>query len=120
MNPAYTGKGFLQVTVTTESPVVPLSGARVRISDPADGTVLQELITDSSGQTEPVDLPTPPLEYSVNDEEKKPYASYAVTVFAEGFKTLHISGVQLLPDGLAVQPAALTPARSGGINVKNL
>ena len=41
MNPAYTGKGFLQVTVTTESPVVPLSGARVRISDPADGTVLQ-------------------------------------------------------------------------------
>lgn len=120
MNPAYTGQGFLQVAVTTESPVVPISGARVRISDPTDGTVLQELTTDSSGQTEPVDLPTPPLEYSVNDEEKKPYASYSVTVFAEGFKTLHIGGVQLLPNGLAVQPAALTPARTGGINVQNL
>ena len=60
MNPAYTGQGRLQVSVTTESPVVPVSGARVRISDPADGAVLQELITDSSGQTEPVELPTPP------------------------------------------------------------
>ena len=120
MNPAYTQRGLLQVAVSTESPVVPISGARVWISDPTDGTVLQELVTDSSGQTEPVDLPTPPLEYSINDEEKKPYATYGVTVFAEGFKTLHIGGVQLLPDGLAVQPAALTPARTGGINVKNL
>ena len=120
MNPAYTGQGRLQVSVTTESPVVPVSGARVRISDPADGAVLQELITDSSGQTEPVELPAPPLAYSVKDEEKKPYASYGVTVFAEGFKTLHISGVQLLPDSLAVQPAALTPSRAGGVNVRNL
>ena len=120
MNPAYTGQGFLQVAVTTESPVVPISGARVRISDPTDGTVLQELTTDSSGQTEAVDLPTPPIEYSVIEGEPKPYASYSVTVFAEGFKTLHIGGVQLLPNGLAVQPAALTPARTGGINVQNL
>ena len=119
MNPAYTGQGFLQVKVTTESPVVPISGARVRISDPTDGTVLQELTTNSSGQTEPVDLPTPPLEYSVNAGEPKPYASYSVTVFAEGFKTLHIGGVQLLPSGLALQPAALTPATAGGINVQN-
>ena len=119
MNPAYTGQGFLQVKVTTESPVVPISGARVRISDPTDGTVLQELTTNSSGQTEPVDLPTPPLEYSVNAGEPKPYASYSVTVFAEGFKTLHIGGVQLLPSGLALQPAALTLATAGGINVQN-
>ena len=119
MNPAYTGQGFLQVKVTTESPVVPISGARVRISDPTDGTVLQELTTNSSGQTEPVDLPTPPLEYSVNAGEPKPYASYSVTVFAEGFKTLHIGGVQLLPSGLALQPAALTPVTAGGINVQN-
>lgn len=119
MNPAYTGQGFLQVKVTTESPVVPISEARVRISDPTDGTVLQELTTNSSGQTEPVDLPTPPLEYSVNAGEPKPYASYSVTVFAEGFKTLHIGGVQLLPSGLALQPAALTPATAGGINVQN-
>ena len=119
MNPAYTGQGFLQIKVTTESPVVPISGARVRISDPTDGTVLQELTTNSSGQTEPVDLPTPPLEYSVNAGEPKPYASYSVTVFAEGFKTLHIGGVQLLPSGLALQPAALTLATAGGINVQN-
>ena len=57
MNPAYTQRGLLQVAVTTESPVVPVSGAGVRISDPADGAVLQDLITDCSGQPEPVEPP---------------------------------------------------------------
>lgn len=120
MNPAYTGQGRLQVTVTTESAVVPISGARVRISDPADSGMRLELTTDSSGQTEAVELPTPPLAYSVEEGDRKPYATYSVTVFAEGFETLHIGGVQLLPDGLAVQPAALAPARDGGFNVRNL
>lgn len=120
MNPAYTGQGRLQVTVTTESQVVPISGATVRISDPADASVRLELTTDSSGQTETVELPTPPAADSINKGDSKPYASYSVTVLAEGFETLHIGGVQLLPDGLAVQPAALSPARSGGFNVRNL
>lgn len=120
MNPAYTGQGRLQVTVTTESAVVPISGARVRISDPADSGMRLELTTDSSGQTEAVELPTPPLAYSVEEGDRKPYATYSVTVLAEGFETLHIGGVQLLPDGLAVQPAALAPARDGGFNVRNL
>ena len=120
MNPAYTGQGRLQVTVTTESRVVPISGATVRISDPADASVRLELTTDSSGQTQAVELPTPPAADSINKGDSKPYASYSVTVLAEGFETLHIGGVQLLPDGLAVQPAALSPARSGGFNVRNL
>ena len=60
MNPAYTGPGRLQVTVTTESRVVPISGATVRISDPADASMRWELTTDSSGQTEVIALPTPP------------------------------------------------------------
>ena len=120
MNPAYTGQGRLQVTVTTESRVVPISGATVRISDPADASVRLELTTDSSGQTQAVALPTPPAADSINKGDSKPYASYSVTVLAEGFETLHIGGVQLLPDGLAVQPAALSPARSGGFNVRNL
>ena len=120
MNPAYTGQGRLQVTVTTESRVVPISGATVRISDPADASVHLELTTDSSGQTQAVELPTPPAADSINKGDSKPYASYSVTVLAEGFETLHIGGVQLLPDGLAVQPAALSPARSGGFNVRNL
>ena len=120
MNPAYTGQGRLQVTVTTESRVVPISGATVRISDPADASVRLELTTDSSGQTQAVELPTPPAADSINKGDSKPYASYSVTVLAEGFETLHIGGVQLLPDGLVVQAAALSPARSGGFNVRNL
>ena len=120
MNPAYTGQGRLQVMVTTESRVVPISGARVRISDPADRGMRLELTTDASGQTEAVTLPAPPAADSLSEGDVRPYATYSVTVFAEGFETLHIGGVQLLPDGLAVQPAALSPARSGGFNVRNL
>lgn len=120
MNPAYVDRGLLQVTVTRGQSVDPVAGARVRFTDPDDGSTLEELLTDSSGQTDTIELPAPPLEYSVGDEAGKPYASYNITVFAEDFETLHVGGVQVLPDSRALQPAAMGPRRSGGFNVRNV
>ena len=97
MNPAYIGRGTLQVVVTVGDDPSPIQGARVRVTDPADGAVLAELTTDSSGQTETIELPTPPIEDSIAESDVRPYATYNVTATAEGFETLHISGVQLLP-----------------------
>ena len=63
MNPNYLDKGNLQIFVTAgESPI---PGARVRITDPQNGTVLEEAVTDSSGQTPFIELPAPPMEWSV-------------------------------------------------------
>lgn len=119
MNPAYIGRGTLQVVVTVGDDPSPIQGARVRVTDPADGAVLAELTTDSSGQTETIELPTPPIEDSIAESDVRPYATYNVTATAEGFETLHISGVQLLPDSLSVQRSSMGPAKAG-FNVRNV
>lgn len=121
MNPTYTDKGSLQIFVTAGEAPDPIPGARVRVTDPADGTVLEELVTDSSGQTPFIELPAPPMEWSVEEgAERRPYAVYNVTASAPGRETLHIGGVEVLGAGRAVQRAPLAPARSGGFNVHNI
>lgn len=75
MNPAYIGRGTLQVVVTVGDDPSPIQGARVRVTDPADGAVLAELTTDSSGQTETIELPTPPIEDSIAESDVRPYAT---------------------------------------------
>ena len=118
MNPNYMDKGNLQIFVTAgESPV---SGARVRVSDPQNGEVLEEAITDVSGQTPFLELPAPPMAWSVVEGEtnQRPYAVYNITVSAGGRQTLHIGGVELFPAGLSIQRAELTA--SGGFNIRNL
>lgn len=122
MNPTYLDKGNLQIFVTAGESPQPIPGARVRVTDPANGNVLEELTTDSSGQTPFVELPAPPMELSVVESaaEQRPYALYNVTVSAEGYQTLHIGGVELLPAGRAIQRAALPGASPGGFNVRNI
>ncbi len=118
MNPNYMDKGNLQIFVTAgESPV---SGARVRVSDPQNGEILEEAITDVSGQTPFLELPAPPMAWSVVEGEtnQRPYAVYNITVSAGGRQTLHIGGVELFPAGRSIQRAELTA--SGGFNIRNL
>ncbi len=122
MNPIYLDKGYLQIFVTEGETLQPISNARVRISDPENGQVLEEAATDTSGQTPFVELPAPLMELSVaeGESEKRPYAVYNVTISAEGRETLHIGGVELLPTSRSIQQAALAPARLGGFNVHNI
>ena len=120
MNPIYLDKGSLQIFVTAGETPRPVPGARVRVTDPDNGQVLQEAVTDGSGQTPFLELPAPPMEWSVEEgaAEQRPYAVYNVTVSAEGFQTRHIGGVELMPAGRAIQRAALPGA--GGFNVRNV
>ncbi len=122
MNPIYLDKGSLQIFVTAGENPSPVPEARVRISDPASGSVLEEVYTDSSGQTPFVELPAPPLELSVveGSADQRPYALYNVTVSAGGFQTLHLGGVELLPSGRAIQRVPLPDATAGGFNVRNI
>ncbi len=122
MNPTYLDTGNLQVCVTAGETPEPVSDAAVRVTDPETGAVLAEARTDASGQTPFFSLPAPPIEFSVAEGEaaQRPYAVYNVTVSAGGLETLHIGGVEVLPTGRSIQRAALSPARTGGFNVRNL
>ena len=122
MNPAYIDRGDLQIFVTAGEDPQPIPDARVRITDPENGRILEEAVTDASGQTPFIELPAPPIEFSVaeGESEQRPYAVYNVTISAGDRETLHIGGVEVMPTGRSIQRAALAPARTGGFNVHNL
>lgn len=107
------GRGKLQVNVTSSLGLIPISDATVTISYTGipDVTV-EKLSTDSSGQTVEVELPTPPLEYSVEPGEQMPYSEYNIQVDAPGYESIMVSGTELLPDVTAVQPIQLTPVET--------
>ena len=107
-------RGRLQVTVLTEDGAKPVENAVVRISYTGfPDSVLEELKTDSSGQTPVLELAAPPLEYSMEPSEEQPYAEYTVQIRAEGYEPEEIAGTEILPDVLAQQPVRLRPSSAG-------
>lgn len=104
-------EGKLQVTVRSADGNSPVEHALVRISyTGVPDSVVEEVRTNSSGQTPVLDLKAPPLEYSLDiNEEAQPYSEYTVQVLAEGFEQEEVSGTEVLPTVLAEQNVQLTP-----------
>lgn len=101
-------QGELKVSVFTADGTRPVENARVKISYTGEsGQTIEEVRTDSSGQTPVLAVKTPPLEYSMKPSEQQPYAEYTVQVEAEGFENSEIAGIQVLPSVRAEQPVRL-------------
>jgi len=101
-------RGNLQISITSLNR--PISGATVTISYTGEpNTILERLTTDTSGQTEVLSLPAPPLELSLNPGLEQPYSEYTIQVLAEGYEPFSVSGTEVLPDTNSVQPVELTP-----------
>lgn len=103
--------GELQVNVVDRNNV-PIKDARVIIRRPRQSgdeqqnqmQQIEELNTDASGQTQTVDLNTPPLAYSLDENNDiQPYANYDVEVDAPGYETENIENVEILAKELAIQ-----------------
>lgn len=109
-------RGRLRVDVTSEINSYPVADAVVSISYTGEpGRPLEQLNTNSSGQTETIDLATPPLEYSLNPSvESQPYSEYTLSISAPGFETMNISGAEILPDVTAIQNVRLRPLDQAG------
>lgn len=102
--------GQLTCNVVTERGYSPISGARISIArSGAEGTPIEVIETDISGQTPSVDLPTPPLDYSLEPNSPQPYSDYTLTCEAEGYEDLIIEGAQILPNTTAIQDAPMLP-----------
>lgn len=102
--------GRLQIQVTSERQNLPIQGATVDISYTGDPEkTLEEIKTDSSGQTASLDLSAPPLEYSLQPSELQPYAEYTIRVTAPGYEPVTISGTQILPEQTATQFIQMRP-----------
>lgn len=106
----YTDRGKLQINVTSTLGFFPVENAKVTVTLSGEpDTIIEELDTDISGQTVEVELPAPPLDYSLEPGEPQPYADYDVTVTAPGYEAVLVEGVQVLPEVESTQPVSMVP-----------
>lgn len=105
--------GTLKVTVLSEQNL-PLSDAVVAFSFTGDpDSRIEEVRTDQNGQTEPVTLAAPPVEYSLEPSEEQPYAEYTIRVSAPGYEPVTVSGAELFGGQLSLQSVTLRQSAPG-------
>ena len=116
-----TDEGGLQIQVETPSGRLPIQDAEVEVSYTGEPeSAIEKVTTNSSGQTERLELKTPPLEFSMEPSEQQPYAEYTIQVRAKGFVPVNVSGIQVLPGETAVQRVRLAPEESDINPISNI
>lgn len=102
--------GSLRVDVTDRDGI-PIDGATAEISITGEPeTTLESIQTDSNGQTESVELPAPPFEYTENPGVTQPYSEYSIIVRAPGFAPVSINGIDIFSSRRSIQDVRLTEA----------
>lgn len=102
--------GYFQANITSIRDARPISGATVQISTESyPEEIIAEIETDENGQTERIDLPAPPLEYSLTPGADQPYANYNIRISAPDFETVEVNGAEILSGETALQNTALLP-----------
>ena len=102
--------GQLLVNVSSMISSRAVSNATVQITDSNEPEqVLEELTTDSNGQTDTIDLPAPPLEYSLKPVSAQPYSVFNLRITAPGFEPAVISGAEILSGQISLQNISLIP-----------
>ena len=104
-------KGKLKVNLTSQIDARPIADASVSISyTGVPDSRLEQLTTDSSGQTETIELDAPPLDLSLDPEnEVQPYSEYTLQVTAPGYEPVSIAGAEILSSVPAIQNITLSP-----------
>ena len=73
-------EGTLRVRVSAQGNGMPVENAKVTVSyTGGPQEVVEELTTDNSGNAQELILRTPPLEYSMQPNERQPYAEYTIS-----------------------------------------
>lgn len=102
--------GSLRVDVTDQNGN-PIDGATADISITGEPeSTLESIQTDSNGQTESVELPAPPFEYTENPGVTQPYSEYSIIVRAPGFAPVSINGIDIFSSRRSIQDVRLTEA----------
>ena len=109
-------KGTLQINVTSSVNAFPVEWAEISISyTGVPESTLEKIQTDSSGQTETIELAAPPEEWSLDiEEERQPYSEYTLSIEAPGFEPVNIAGTEILANVKAIQNIQMKPADVSG------
>lgn len=108
-------RGILKVNCTTINNI-PIENVNISIYQTGEPTnKLEELKTNSDGQTEGIELETPPVELSLDANNIiQPYSEYNILAEAEGFEPIDISGIELLSGVESLQNIRMRPVEPNG------
>ncbi len=108
-------KGTLRIRVNGRSEGNPIEDARISIGYTGDPSQpIEEVMTDASGNTDTLTLNAPPVEYSMEPGETQPYAEYTITVSAPGYRSINISGIDVMSGQLSIQNVELEAEDAAG------
>ena len=109
-------RGTLQINVTSSVNAFPVERAEISISyTGVPESTLEKIQTDSSGQTETIELAAPPEEWSLDiEEDRQPYSEYTLSIKAPGFEPVNIAGTEILANVKAIQNIQMKPADASG------
>lgn len=103
-------KGRLKVQCFVGDTYIPVDGSKA-VLVPSSGQIGESkevnLVTNSSGESQTIELDAPPLEYSQEPSQPMPYSLYDLRVEARGFQVLVINGIQIFPGQTAIQQCRL-------------
>ncbi|MBQ2676225.1 MAG: hypothetical protein IJF54_02335 [Clostridia bacterium] len=105
------GVGFLKMQVFTAKGAFPLSGAFVTVTTngETENRLIYRLITDQSGETSIVPLPTVPFSMSQQPEPTTPYATYNIRIDLPGYFTVNNLNVPVFDRETTIQPVEMIP-----------
>lgn len=102
--------GNLWVNAVSAENAVPIQDATVSISyTGVPDSVVEQLTTDIIGRTESIELPAPPIEYSMEPSDQQPYSEYNIRIEAPGYETIEVNGAEILPEQTAIQEVQMNP-----------
>ncbi len=108
--------GLLRINVFKESVGAPVPDANVKVMKMDENeSIVEETITNVSGQSDIIELEAPPVDYSLTPNSPKPYSEYKIQVSREGFDMIEVDGVQVLGDVFAQQNIFMRKNDSGKV-----
>ncbi len=109
--------GRLKIQCFRGDDYIPIDGARITVRTAAGSENVNsiQLVTDTVGLTQIIELTAPPLEYSLNPNSNQiPYSLYDISVERNGFNPIIIRGCQVFPTQVAYQVCNLTSSAGRG------
>lgn len=108
-------KGRLKIQCFVGDTYIPVDGSKITlVSSSGESSDNKEvnLVTNSSGESQIIELNAPPLEYSQNPDQPTPYSLYDLRIDRQGFQTLVINGIQIFPEQTAIQQCQLVKSNN--------
>lgn len=107
-------KGKMRINVYDKQQGTPLADARISLAYTGNPErIINEITTDSEGAVNLDDLPTPPVEYSMEPGENQPFSEYTIDVNAYGYEEINISGIDVFSGETSIQNVYLNEDNRG-------